>query len=318
LNVKIITTLVLIMAVGLVGSAYAHKSQVVGDYKIEVGWNEEPPVVGQSNAIVVNVSMASSDEKDAHDMNMTEGEHEESDHSDEESDHEEEEKVVNGISGLSDKLDVDITLNGKKKILTLEEDPDNIGHYTADYTPMETGFPIVHIVGTIVDQDVEVTFHPEEVEKEGEQMETTHVSGMSSDGTVHVDIDSSIPKAGDPMSIHVKFTDKDGKMIDHINHDITARQDGNEVLSETGAHHHEGEGTHMTKPLTSDNPVDIQIKILGIGLPDANPTTWTGPKGDVVSLQVVPEFGPLAMIILAISVVSIIAISVKTRVIPKL
>ncbi|MBI5377419.1 MAG: PEFG-CTERM sorting domain-containing protein, partial [Thaumarchaeota archaeon] len=135
---------------------------------------------------------------------------------------------------------------------------------------------------------------------------------------VHVDIDSSIPKAGDPMSIHIKFTDMDGNLIDHINHDIIATQDGNEVLSETGAHHHEGEGTHMTKPLTSDNPVGIQVKILGIGLPDADPTTWTGPKGDVVSLQVVPEFGQIVMIILAMAIVSIIAITAKTRIIPKL
>lgn len=300
------------MAVGLVGSAYAHKSQTIGDYTIEVGWDQEPPIVGQSNAIVVNVSMASADEKGGqnmnmtHDenMNMTEGGHDE-------------EKVINGISGLSDKIQADVSLNGKKKFLTLEEDPENLGHYTGDYTPMETGFPLVHIVGKINDQDLEVTFHPEKIEKEGEQIEETHISGMSSDGTVHVDIDASVPKAGEPMSIHIKFTDMDGNPINHINHDITAIQDGSEVLSETGAHHHEGEGTHMTKPLTSDNPVDIQVKILGIGLPDADPTTWTGPKGDVVSLQVVPEFGQITMMIFVMAVVSIIAITAKTRIIPR-
>lgn len=314
--------MVLALAIGisLIGTAYAHKSQVVGDYLIEVGWETEPPIVGQSNEIVVNVSMASEEHRAGSDMNMTENDHEmnmtDDNHNSEDEHDNQEEHVINGISGLSEELEVDISLNGKKEFLSLEEDPDNIGHYTAEYTPLEAGFPIVHIVGTINGDDIEVTFHPEKVVQEGEHVEETHVSGMSSDGIVHVDIDSNIPKAGDPLSIHVKFTDIDGNLIDHVNHEITVRQDGNEVLAEE-AYNHEGEGTHLTKPLTSDEPVEIQVMILGIGLPNADPTTWTGPKGDVISLQVVPEFGPLAIIILGISIVSIIAVNAKARLNPK-
>src|SRR5215212_6682846 len=37
--------------------ALAHESITVGDYSLEIGWLSEPPVVGQQNAIVVNVSM---------------------------------------------------------------------------------------------------------------------------------------------------------------------------------------------------------------------------------------------------------------------
>jgi predicted secreted protein with PEFG-CTERM motif len=317
MNLKLIAILAIAIGCSLVGSAYAHKSQVIGEYKIEAGWETEPPIVGQSNKIVVNVSMATEDDKTGSGMNMTDNDHvmdmtDEEHDSEDEHDHEEE-HVENGISDLSEKLEVDITLNGKKEFLSLEEDSDNIGHYTSPYTPMEAGFPIVHIFGTINEDEIEVTIHPEKVEMEGEHAEETHVSGMSSDGTVNVDIDSSIPKSGDPMSIRIKFTDMDGNLIDHINHDIIASQDGKEVLTETAAHQHEGEGRHMTKSLVSDDPVDIQVKILGIGLPDDDPTTWTGPKGDVISLQVVPEFGPLAIIILAISVVSIIALSTKIR-----
>ncbi|MCE9652195.1 MAG: hypothetical protein K8Q89_03940 [Nitrosarchaeum sp.] len=43
---KIALVFVFVIAMGLVGSASAHKSEVVGDYKIEVGWKNEPPVVG--------------------------------------------------------------------------------------------------------------------------------------------------------------------------------------------------------------------------------------------------------------------------------
>jgi predicted secreted protein with PEFG-CTERM motif len=52
-------------------------------------------------------------------------------------------------------------------------------------------------------------------------------------------------------------------------------------------------------------------------LPD-DEANWTGPKGEAVSAQVVPEFGPLAMIILAVAIVSIVAVSARSKVIPRL
>ena len=147
--------------------------------------------------------------------------------------------------------------------------------------------------------------------------EETYAKAMSSDGSVNVEIESSIPAADKEMSIHATFTDADGNAIQHINYAITAMQDGTEVLSVPNAHEHKGEGMHTTGALSSDSPVDIQVTILGIGLPDEE-ANWTGPKGDVVSLQVVPEFGTIAALVLAISIVSIIAVTAKSRVIPKL
>lgn len=158
-----------------------------------------------------------------------------------------------------------------------------------------------------------VTVQAETMEEE----EETYANAMSSDGSVNVEIESSIPAAGEEMSIHVTFTDADGSKIQHVNYDINAMQDGTQVLSEEGAHEHEAEGMHATDALASDGPVDIQVTILGLGLPDQE-ATWTGPKGDVIELQVVPEFGTIAALVLAISIVSIIAVTAKSRVIPKL
>ena len=68
---------------------------------------------------------------------------------------------------------------------------------------------------------------------------------------------------------------------------------------------------------SDDNPIDIQVKSLGIGLPGEE-AKWTGPKDVIVAKkQVVPEFGTIAMMILGISIVSIIAVTAKTRVIPR-
>ena len=154
-------------------------------------------------------------------------------------------------------------------------------------------------------------------EQTTEEENETYANAMSSDGSVNVKIGSGIPTAGEEMTIHVTFTNADGSTLEHINYDITAMQDGTEVLSESGMHEHTGEGTHTTDALSSDSPVDVQVTILGIGLPGEE-ANWTGPKGDVVSLQVVPEFGTIAALVLAISIVSIIVVTAKTRVIPKL
>ena len=151
-----------------------------------------------------------------------------------------------------------------------------------------------------------------------EEEEETYVKEMSSDGSVQVEIETSTPKAGEEMSLKIEFTDASGQKIKHVNYAISATQDGVEVLSNSAGHTHTGDDTQTTSSLASANSVDIKVTLKGMGLPDADPATWTGPKGDVVSLQVVPEFGTIAALVLAISIVSIIAVTAKTRVIPKL
>ena len=72
-------------------------------------------------------------------------------------------------------------------------------------------------------------------------------------------------------------------------------QNGNEVLNDEGAHHHGGSGMHTTAPLDSSDPVDITITFQGYGIDEK-----TGPIGEeVVFTNVVPEFGTIAMMILA-------------------
>ena len=150
-----------------------------------------------------------------------------------------------------------------------------------------------------------------------EEEEETYTSAMSSDGSMNVEIESGVPTAGEELAISVGFTDADGNIVEHVNYDLSATQDGTEVLSESAAHAMSEPGMHVTDALASDSPVDVQVTILGIGFPGEE-ASWTGPQGDVVSLQVVPEFGTIAALVLAISIVSIIAVTAKTRVIPKL
>ena len=48
------------------------------------------------------------------------------------------------------------------------------------------------------------------------------------------------------MEISVVFAD-----AEHVNHDIMVTQNGEEVLNDQGAYHHEGKGVHTTAPLSS-------------------------------------------------------------------
>ena len=131
--------------------------------------------------------------------------------------------------------------------------------------------------------------------------------GMLSDGTM-VSVWTTAPMAGEAMEISIEFKD-----AEHVNHDIMVTQNGEEVLNDEGAHHHEGTGMHTTAPLDSSDPVDITITFQGYGIDEK-----TGPIGEeVVFTNVVPEFGTIAMMILAVAIISIVAVTAKSRVVPR-
>ena len=143
--------------------------------------------------------------------------------------------------------------------------------------------------------------------------EETTVTGMTSDGSMRVEITASNPAANEVMTIDLKFRDANSAgLVQHANYDIIATQNGQEILSMMGAHEHEGEGMHTTAPLTSEDAVDIEVTLLGFGLPD-DQVNWTGPTGEIIYFNVVPEFGTIAMMILAVAIVSIVAVSAKSR-----
>jgi len=103
----------------------------------------------------------------------------------------------------------------------------------------------------------------------------------------------------------------------HVNYEIIATQNGETILQETGhAMEMTGANYHIDAVGSDESPIDIEIVSLGIGPPDAE-DDWTGPTGTVATTQVVPEFGTIAMMVLAIAIISIVAVTAKSRVIPR-
>jgi predicted secreted protein with PEFG-CTERM motif len=170
--------------------------------------------------------------------------------------------------------------------------------------PWMTGIVVVQDPNAEEKEDAHGEEHEEnEMHMEGDAAAT----GMLSDGTT-VSIWTSVPTTGEMMEINVEF---DG--AEHVNHDIKVTQKGNTVLDDMGAHHHDGKGSHMTMALDSSDPVDITITFQGYGIDEK-----TGPIGEkVVFSKVVPEFGTIAMMILVVAIISIIAVTAKSRVVPR-
>ena len=193
---------------------------------------------------------------------------------------------------------------------TYEWSPTETGEvpYFCMVHPWMQGIIIVQEVGAAEEDDHGDDHGDDHMDDKGHLMAEASATGMMSDGT-KVSIWTTEPMAGEMMEIHVEFEDSE-----HVNHDITVTQNGESVLDDMGAHHHEGSGMHTTAPLSSSDPVDITITFQGYGVDDPK----TGPIGEeVVFSNVVPEFGTIAMMILAVAIISIVAVTAKSRVVPR-
>jgi len=118
---------------------------------------------------------------------------------------------------------------------------------------------------------------------------------------------------GEMLSIDVTFKTIDGMDVEHVNYDIMATQGTETVLDDKGVHDHDGVMNHMTAPLpagaSDEMPVDITVTFNGFGVEEP----FTGPTGQVAVKQVVPEFGTIAAMILAVAIISVIAVSARSR-----
>jgi hypothetical protein len=122
--------LALLMVVLTFGMALAHTGIKAGNYEIEVGWQDEPAVVGQRNAIVVNLADSTADDK-----------------------------LVD-----TSKLVVNIVYGGQNKTLTLQPlSEDSKNQYIAPIIPAVPGEYTVQLRGKIGDTEVNADVPVEEV-----------------------------------------------------------------------------------------------------------------------------------------------------------
>jgi predicted secreted protein with PEFG-CTERM motif len=178
-----------------------------------------------------------------------------------------------------------------------------------EWSPTEAGtvpyYCMLHtwMVGEIIVQEVAAE------EEHGDDHGDDHGDEVAEDVELMVMISDSQVMGG--TQIELEFN------VLHLNYDLTATQNGEVVFEEKGLHSMELIATHQIDALGSDeNPIDVEVVSLGIGAP-GDEDSWTGPVGQVTTAKVVPEFGTIAMMVLAVAIISIVAVTAKSRVVPR-
>ncbi len=114
--------------------AYAHTTIQVDPYEIEVGWQDEPPVMGVLNSITIHI-------REPGDV----------------------EGVSTGITSAFKKLEASVVSGGASKVLDINVDP-RPGHYYAKIIPTKTGSLQVKLKGEINGIKIDSVIPIEDVE----------------------------------------------------------------------------------------------------------------------------------------------------------
>jgi len=140
MNFKNLVFLLLLIP-GLLGTAFAHTIDSVGEYRLEIGWMNEPVVSGETNGIEFSVNRLEPG------LELKE------------------QKFKEGISGLEKSLKIELLFKEEKIKLSLSPDHNIPGKYYAFVNPTVSGFYQVNILGHIEETPISLSMHPPKVDE---------------------------------------------------------------------------------------------------------------------------------------------------------
>jgi len=133
-KIAIFGFIALLISVGMLTPSFAHTTVEVEQYKIEVGWSIEPPVVGIRNDIVVKITESGDSEG-----------------------------TYRGITSAFKNLDGTVMYGGASKTIDFSGDPKP-GYYFSSIIPTKTGSYLMDLQGEIRDVTINVQIPIEDVE----------------------------------------------------------------------------------------------------------------------------------------------------------
>ena len=133
-KIAIFGFIALLISVGMLTPSFAHTTVEVEQYKIEVGWSIEPPIVGIRNDIVVKITESGDSEG-----------------------------TYRGITSAFKNLDGTVMYGGASKTIDFSGDPKP-GYYFSSIIPTKTGTYLMDLQGQIRDVTVNVQIPIEDVE----------------------------------------------------------------------------------------------------------------------------------------------------------
>lgn len=132
---------ILLLLIPGFGNAFGHTIDSVGEYRLEIGWMNEPVVSKEINGIELFVSKLEPglELKD--------------------------QKFKDGISGLEKSLKIQLLYKEEKITLHLSPDHNIPGKYYAFVTPTVSGFYQANILGNIGEIPISLSMHPPKVDE---------------------------------------------------------------------------------------------------------------------------------------------------------
>jgi hypothetical protein len=166
-----IFALFLLIIPGLSGVAFGHTVDSVGEYRVEIGWMNEPIVSGETTAIEFYVSPLEVG------LEL------------------EDQIFKNGITGLQKTIKIHLIFKDASIILNLSPDHDIPGKYHAFVTPTISGYYQANILGTIVDTPISLSMHPPKVDERSyiefpEPIDFVLNQTIDANTIIHEDIDN--------------------------------------------------------------------------------------------------------------------------------
>ena len=138
----LLLSLLLIPSLG--GIVYAHTVDAVGEYRIEIGWMNEPVMSGDTNGLELYVSPLVACPDISIPLECANSQ-----------------EFQNGIEGLRKLLKVQFVYDKTQTItLPLVNDHDIPGKYYAFITPTVSGYFQANLMGKILDTPVNLSMHP--------------------------------------------------------------------------------------------------------------------------------------------------------------
>ena len=126
------------------GIAYGHTIDTVGEYRVEIGWMNEPVVSGETNALELYVSPLITCPDISIPLECANSQ-----------------EFQNGIEGLRKLLKIQFVYDKTQTItLPLVVDHDIPGKYYAFITPTVSGYFQANLIGKILDTPVNLSMHP--------------------------------------------------------------------------------------------------------------------------------------------------------------
>ncbi len=135
---------------GFMGIAYGHTIDSVGEYRLEIGWMNEPVVSGETNGIELYVSPLMPCPEILEPIKCAESQ-----------------TFQNGVPDLDKTLKMQLVLKTEKITLPLKEDHNIPGKYYAFVNPTVSGFYQANVLGDIQGTTISLSMHPPKVDERG-------------------------------------------------------------------------------------------------------------------------------------------------------